>query len=268
MKFILAKTISKFYQLKLKLLTPKYGKISIDPKIALDCLGSSYGRKYFAPSKLGPNPILVSGGVGEDVSFDVELITEFNASAFLFDPTPRAIKHMDEVYYHFGLKNNRSNSETGKQDVRSYDLRSVSSKNLTFYKYALLDSPKLVKFYEPLIPSHVSHSVNNIQNQFSTRGLHIEVNAIGPIEVSKLIKSYQINILKLDIEGSEYQYLSSCFNSGIYPDQILIEIDELHYPSLRSRKIAKKIFSLFYTHKYQLIYRDGFNFTYLLEKST
>ena len=35
--------------------------------------------------------IVVSAGVGEDISFDIELMNNFQAKLFLIDPTPRAI---------------------------------------------------------------------------------------------------------------------------------------------------------------------------------
>ena len=267
MSNLLEKISIKFFQFRLRLMTPKYPKIKGDPKITLDCLGSIYGRKYFSPSMLRSSPILVSGGVGEDISFDIEFITKFEAKGFLFDPTPRAIKHIEKAKEFYGFEQNQMYSDSGEQDIRSYNLKSINSSNLNFHSYALLDSPKVVRFYEPLNPTHVSYSVQNIQNQFSENGSHIEVSAIGPKEVCEVIKSNQIDVLKLDIEGSEYLFLSSCFESRIYPHQILIEVDELHFPSFKSRKIAKKIFSLLTSNKYQLIYIDGFNFTYILEKS-
>ncbi len=267
MNIFIKKIYGKFFRLRSNLLAPKYPKFYVDPKINIDCLGSKYGQKYFSPSMLRPNPILVSGGVGEDISFDIEFISKFEAKGFLFDPTPRAIKHMEKAREFYGSERNQMYSESGEQDIRSYNLKSINANNLNFHTYALLDSPKVVKFYEPLNPTHVSYSVQNIQNQFSENGSHIEVSAIGPKEVCELIKSNQIDVLKLDIEGSEYPFLLSCFKSRIYPHQILIEVDELHFPSFKSRKIAKKIFSLLTSNRYQLIYIDGFNFTYILEKS-
>ena len=53
-------------------------------------LGSNYGGWSFYETKnlLGGN--VISAGVGEDVSFDVELIEKFSCRVFLVDPTPRA----------------------------------------------------------------------------------------------------------------------------------------------------------------------------------
>ena len=47
--------------------------------------------------KLNENSIIYSGGVGEDMSFDLLLLSKYNCNIFLIDPTTKAIKHFDEV---------------------------------------------------------------------------------------------------------------------------------------------------------------------------
>jgi hypothetical protein len=253
---------AKLARTRAVLLTPKFPAIYTDSSIDIQCLGSDYGRKFFS-SNLRRSPLIISGGVGEDISFDVEFISQYHARVFLFDPTPRAIQHIVEVRQRFGASSECSYSVSGKQAPKSYDLREVGYESLILMEFALLDEPKIVKFYAPPVSEHVSFSVQNIQNRFTPKGAYFEVEAIGPKEVTELIGTNIIDVLKLDIEGSEYLYLSSSFDQGIFPNQILIEIDELHFPSLKSRKIAKKIFRLLENYGYILIYIDGFNFTYI-----
>lgn len=73
----------------------------------------------------------------------------------------------------------------------------------------------------------------------------------------------KIDILKLDIEGSELRFLLSLFALEVYPAQILLEIDELHFPSFKNKKIATTILKMMSQEGYELIYRDVYNFTYL-----
>ena len=56
--------------------------------------------------KLNEDSIVYSGGVGEDISFDLKLQDKYNCNIFLIDPTQRAIKHFEEVKNYY---NNRSN---------------------------------------------------------------------------------------------------------------------------------------------------------------
>lgn len=255
--------LGKYQQLKTVVLTPKFPRIQVNSSTRVESLGSVYGRKYVVVSVLGSDPLLVSGGVGEDITFDVEFVSKYNAKAVLFDPTPRAIQHISEVVLRFGEKSQSPYSENGKQSPDSYNLSKLNSSKFYFYPYALLDSARDVRFYEPPICDHVSYSVQNIQKKFSTKGPYIQVSAIGPSEIFDLIDKSKISVLKLDIEGSEYLFLSSAFDVGLYPEQILLEIDELHFPSLRSRRIAKRILGLLLANDYELVFRDGFNFTYL-----
>jgi hypothetical protein len=257
--------LGKIQQVRTVLLTPRFPEVDSLRDALIKPMGSAYGRKYIACSHLSANPVLVSGGVGEDISFDVELISRHNAKAILFDPTPRAITHIAEVSRRYGLPNQNEYSDTGKQDASNYNLISVNAGNLVLHAFALLEEAKLVKFFEPPLSDHVSYSIQNIQNHFKSLGAHIEVEAIGPKEVLGLISLMDIEVLKLDIEGSEFAFLDSCFRKEIYPAQILVEIDELHFPSFRSRKIARKLFRLFNKNNYSLVYRDGYNFTYLRE---
>lgn len=206
--------------------------------------------------------MLISGGVGEDVSFDIEFVSNYRGEALLFDPTPRAAEHLKELASRYGKSSTASYASGGKQSIESYALENVNADNFHFFEFALLDSVDKVKFYEPPISSHVSYSVQNIQNSYTTSGNFIEVDAIGPAEVRVLAQNRSVDVLKLDIEGSEYQFLSACFKLNFFPNQILVEIDELHFPSIKSRKIAKNLFKLLGDNNYALVYRDGFNFTY------
>jgi FkbM family methyltransferase len=74
-----------------------------------DCrhLGTFYGG-FFAPLSLtdivrgdvaaGDSPLIYSFGAGEDISFDVVLLSMFpNATIRIFDPTPRAARHIKAV---------------------------------------------------------------------------------------------------------------------------------------------------------------------------
>ena len=68
----------------------------------LMCMGSEYGKWCFVDHQDLYNSIIISGGVGEDISFDVDFASEYNAKIFLYDPTPRAIKHFETVSENFG----------------------------------------------------------------------------------------------------------------------------------------------------------------------
>ena len=86
-----------------------------------------------------------------------------------------------------------------------------------------------VKFYKPPNINHVSFSIVDYQNNFAQTGEYIYVDAVRYIS---LINSYNIKpeILKLDIEGAEYEVINDVLNYSL-PNQVLLEYDELSvYP--------------------------------------
>ena len=40
------------------------------------------------------NPVIVSCGLGEDASFDIDMINNYNAKVICVDPTPKTIKYL------------------------------------------------------------------------------------------------------------------------------------------------------------------------------
>jgi Methyltransferase domain len=67
------------------------------------------GSAYFVSPSLGKNPLVYSGGVGEDISFELDLVKKFNARIFIFDPTKKAktimkkIRNSNIKYFQYGL---------------------------------------------------------------------------------------------------------------------------------------------------------------------
>jgi len=69
-------------------------------KIVIKCnfkwFGNDYGGFYICPDLLKYNngeKIIYSIGIGEDISFDLDIIKEFpNCKIYAFDPTPKSIE--------------------------------------------------------------------------------------------------------------------------------------------------------------------------------
>ena len=53
-------------------------------------LGSDYGG-WWVPLDLPVGSFCVSAGVGEDITFDLEIIETFDCSVLAIDPTPKAV---------------------------------------------------------------------------------------------------------------------------------------------------------------------------------
>ena len=61
-------------------------------------LGTQYGGWSFVDNKnITDNTYIISAGLGEDASFDVELVNKYNCKVIIVDPTPRAIEHFKKI---------------------------------------------------------------------------------------------------------------------------------------------------------------------------
>ena len=56
--------------------------------VELKCFGSEYGHWCFIEHESLRDCIVISGGVGEDMSFDIDFASEYGAKVILYDPNP------------------------------------------------------------------------------------------------------------------------------------------------------------------------------------
>ena len=128
-------------------------------------MGSDYGGWSFQENKNLENKFIISAGLGEDASFDIELINKYNCKVIIVDPTPRAIDHYNQIIKNSGAPKKDSYKEGGKQIISSYDLTNINNKNLILIKKGLYNSDnEELKFFAPPNKSHVSHSIIDWQN--------------------------------------------------------------------------------------------------------
>ena len=222
-------------------------------------LGTKYGGYSFVDEDYLNGCTIISAGLGEDASFDIEFARKYNAKVIIVDPTPRSIKYFEELMSSIGTLSSTPDLDDGQQPISAYDLSSLSEANFQLVEKALWDKKGRLRFFEPTNPSHVSHSIINFQNNYSNETKFIEVDAI-PLDLllTELnINSSDLLLMKLDIEGAEIEVLTHCLSKGILPRQILVEFDELLVPSDRGFKRATKMDELLIKNGYKMLKTDG-----------
>jgi len=222
-------------------------------------MGTDYGGWTFVETKDLKNSVIISAGLGEDASFDVEYATKYKSMVIIIDPTPRAIKHFNEIKKNIGKTASKSYPDEGDIPIDAYDLSSINDSQLILEASALWIFDEKIKFFEPPNPEHVSFSINNFQNNYSNDTDFIEVDGIT---LEKLFTKYNINkydipILKMDIEGAEIEIISYLCDKKIFPKQLLIEFDELNRPSRIAAKRIKNAHRNLITNGYSLIWTDN-----------
>ena len=237
-------------------------------KHRLTRLGTDYGGWVFLDDPGLTGSVIVSCGLGEDASFDVEFAARYAADVIMVDPTPRAIEHYRGIASRIGERRTAEYSSTGAQPVAAYDLSKVAARQLRLCQKALWNESTTLRFYAPKNPSHVSHSIVNYANDYSTETAHIDVEAITAAELLSAYGIQQLRLIKLDIEGAEVEVLSDMLGKGIRPNQVLVEYDELSVRSPKSEARIRVTHHMLLESGYSLINREGNNFTYLREEGS
>ena len=194
-------------------------------------LGSAYGGWEFLDRPELQGSTIVSCGLGEDASFDVEFAREYRATIIMVDPTPRAIQHFEELVMRAGKAADRSYALTGHQPPSAYDLRAVAKTQLRLVQKALWTEETRLEFFEPANPANVSHSIVDYQHGYAKAGRSMEVETVTLAALAKEFRITALPLLKLDIEGAEVPVLLDMLEGPLRPTQILVEFDELSIPS-------------------------------------
>lgn len=241
--------------LKQLLLQPRFPEIKTTELISL---GSKYGGKIFSPLGLQGTTIL-SAGCGEDITFDVEIARMFDLKVILIDPTPRSITHVTQVLDRIGAPSTLEVSQSdGKQDVSAYNLQGLKLEQFTLIEKALFGFVGRISLFPPSDATHISHSFLDLHK---TRTLieyqELKVDCTNVKSILDELNITNFSLLKLDIEGAQLEVLEAMFSDNIFPDQILVEIDELHFPSLTSYRRARKCVGLLASNSYELIAREN-----------
>jgi len=177
--------------------------------------GSSYGGFYINPDLLSADSIIYSFGIGKDISFDLKCINRHHCQVFGFDPTPKSIEYIraKKISSHF----------------RFFDF------GIAAYKTEHID------FFLPANPRGVSGSLVMNQAVDENRAIRVLVKSFKDITAE--LGHRHIDVLKMDIEGSEYEVLEAILEAGIRVDQILVEFHDRFFESgpLKSEAIVKKM---------------------------
>lgn len=230
-----------------------------DPNYHLTSLGSGHCGWTFVEDPALQNGVIVSAGLGEDGSFDVEFAAKYNATVHIIDPTPRAIDHFRALIARAGLPSETGYSETGTQPPESYDLSNVAEDQIQLHEVAIWNERTRVRFFMPKNTAHVSHSIVNFQNEYANDTPFIEVDAMPMTDVLHEIGvgPDQIALLKLDIEGAEIEVVESILAEGITPKQILVEFDEFNAPTRRGIARISRTHALLLDRGYKIVHTDG-----------
>lgn len=154
-------------------------------------LGTECNGWWFCPDRITPSSVIYSFGVGEDASFDLALIESFGVDVHGFDPTPKSIRWVRE---------------------------NVTTPKFIMHEHGLADFGGVLRMYPPADERHVSHSIVRISDRSP---VDLPVQRLRTI--MDRLGHQAIDLLKMDIEGTEYSVIDDILRENIPVAQLLIE---------------------------------------------
>jgi FkbM family methyltransferase len=192
-------------------------------------IGSDYGGWWVPRDLLGSESICYLGGVGSDISFDLGIIEAFGCKVWAMDPTPKTVRWIASLN---GLP-----------------------PQFTFLPVGLSGEAGELRFYLPENPDHISASAKNIQR---TKDYFVApVQTIG--QTMEQLGHDHLDLLKLDIEGSEHDTIRQMLADGIRPTVLCVEYDQPE-PLSWARDTTKKLRE----NGYRLVKLESLNLTFVM----
>ncbi|HLU05749.1 MAG TPA: FkbM family methyltransferase [Woeseiaceae bacterium] len=155
------------------------------------------GGWWFHPDVLGADSIVWSLGVGEDVDFDLALIRRFHLRVDAFDPTPSTVEWL---------------------------ATREMPENFHFHPWAVTAQDSALKLY-PRVRKDGSKStvMYSMVADEGARDDAIVVPAFCLQSIQAELGQQRLDLLKMDIEGAEYEVLDNLLRSPVKPLQLLVE---------------------------------------------
>ena len=180
----------------IKILLKKAFPFKVQTNVNNKWIGNNYGGFYIAPDFVTKDSIVYSFGIGEDITFDRELIALTGCQIHGFDPTPKSINWLKSAN---------------------------PPENFMFHEYGIDSKNGDVTFFLPENPEHVSGTAVQT-NDVRTNSISVPMKNLETI--CNELGHNKIDVLKIDIEGSEYSVIPNILSSNIEIKQLLIEFHD------------------------------------------
>lgn len=164
--------------------------------------GTTYGGWWYNASEIDTNTVVYSIGLGTDTSWDEEMIKTHGLQVWGFDPTPKAIAHVQ-----------------GRMQ-----LKELPKDLFHFTREGLGTNRGTATFTMPRNPAHASARIGN-HPRVSNRTFLARINTLDGW--MNRHRHAWVDVLKMDVEGSEYDVLEDWIARQSFPmRQLLVEFHQ------------------------------------------
>lgn len=221
----------------------KFNKVKVPTTIDLpivkvggNSMDSTYMYDFFKNNNQNNEPyIIYSAGIADQINFELDLLRLLNdrgimCELYAIDPTPKALAFL-----------------------AAYDLPS----NFHVLPYALSNKDGELSFALPKAEGWVSGSAVDVKNDERDLDFDNKIRVEGRTisSIMKELNHTKIDLLKMDIEGSEFDVLENVLNKQIVITEMLIDHHE--FMLKQGKKRMKNLLKLV-NEKYSIFYADNF----------
>ena len=179
---------------------------------------------------LNADSFIVSGGVGQNITFEQDIVARFGAKIVLFDPSPTGVNTMANLQDRF---------------------------NIDFYPLGIAGKTGDLQFGAP-----DSEEEGSFRKGTDGDGPLFKCKSLS--EIMSDHHKDRIDLLKIDVEGFEYEIIQSIFDNNLNVRQICIEIHHNRFISIEQTIVDAAVLILqLFLHGYRIIYNNSMDFTFI-----
>lgn len=204
-------------------------------------LGTRYGGWWINERLLDSAPLLIDCGLGEDISFPVAFIERFQGKVVGIEPNPRSLEYC----------------------------RARCPDNMTIYPRAFwTKSGETLSFHLPRLQTQLPKGADGVSgsllssHEYVDGGEELLVTTTTLVEALATAGRDGCDVLKLDIEGAEYEVLAALCSSGEIrlARQVLIEFH--HGATCHTMAETEKTVAAIEKAGFTLIYVESRNYIF------
>jgi FkbM family methyltransferase len=184
----------------------------VHPDARAQWYGNSYGGFYAIPPQNPNESVVYSVGIGQDISFDRAIHRAWGCRVYGFDPTPKSTRWFER--------------QTGVDFMDVYPI------GLGTYTGTAI-------FHLPESEKATSGSLNASVQSTLTRPIEVQLSTLK--DLMKQFGHSRLDVLKIDIEGAEYEVLPSILDDEVEIDQILIEFHDRWVEGIPSKAVHEAL---------------------------
>jgi FkbM family methyltransferase len=184
---------------------------------------------FFCPDGMDKDSVVYGGGIGRDVTFEKALVKQFGCRIVLFDPSPTGLETMS-------LPENKI-------------------PQFHFVPVGLSGSIGTLRFAPPIDPREGSWFTDG------SSAATIEVPCVDLTTLMKQNGHDRIDLLKIDVEGAEYDVIDHLLRHKLPVKQVLVEFHHNIHPGIPRSRSIRYILKMVRAG-YKLLKQDGANHTF------